>query len=35
MIKFITYRCLNLPSVGGLNLGMPKMPLLVSNFGRH
>jgi len=28
VIKFMTYRCLNLPSAGGLNLGMPKQPLL-------
>jgi len=31
MIKFMTYRCLNLPPVGGLNSGMPKRPLLMPN----
>jgi len=33
--KIKTYRCLNLPPVGGLNLGMPREPLLKPNFGHH
>ena len=35
MINFKTYRCLNLPPVGGLNLGMLKKLLLMSNFGHY
>ena len=29
----MTYRCLNLTPAGGLNLGIPKKPLLMPNFG--